>query len=137
MLPVVFCGAAQVLLLKRAPNQIGQAPLLTASIIAALALMLPAALLSGSLSLPSSTRLTVSLGYMGVFASAVAFVLWNRGVTGVGPSRAGPYLFLMPVHGAALSFVILGEPVQTFQYAGGALVLLGLWLASDRVSNRR
>jgi drug/metabolite transporter (DMT)-like permease len=129
MLPAVVAAAAQVLLLKRTPAGVQQAPLLTASVIAALALMLPGVWIFGDLALPSGGRMVASLGYIGVLASALAFVLWNHGASRVGPSRAAPYLFLMPVYGSILSLVILGEGVARYQYAGGALVLLGLWLA--------
>jgi drug/metabolite transporter (DMT)-like permease len=35
----------------------------------------------------------------------------------------------MPVYGSLLSGVFLGEAAMNFQYAGGTLVFLGLWLA--------
>lgn len=132
MLPAVVAGAAQALLLKRTPPGIGQASLLTASIIAALALMLPLLLAFGAPALPATARMLAGLGYTGVLASALAFVLWNRGVARIGPGHAAPYLFLMPLYGSILSLLILGEPLQGFQYAGGALLLFGLWLGRSR-----
>ena len=132
MLPAVAGAAAHVLLLKRTPPGVTQGPLLTASVIAALALMLPLLLWRGDLAVPSGGRVLASLGYIGVLASALAFFLWNRGVSRVGPGRAAPYMYLMPMYGSVLSFMVLGEAVQGFQYAGGCLVLLGLWVARPR-----
>lgn len=133
MIPAVFSVAAQALLLKRSPDSIGQAPLLAASVIAALVMMLPMMLMSGSpIVPPSGTRLVAGLLYVGVLASAAAFLLWNRGVARMGPGRSGPFLYLMPVYGSILSGVLLGEAARNFQYAGGALVFLGLWLAGRR-----
>ena len=130
MVPAILGAAAHTLLLKRSPVSIAQAPLLTASVIAALVMMLPLLLLSDSLRAPPSDFRTVaSLLYVGVLASAVAFLLWNRGVTQLGPAGVAPFLYLMPVYGSILSALLLGEAVMGFQYLGGAMVLAGLWLA--------
>lgn len=131
MLPAVLAAAAQALLLKRTPPGITQGPLLSASVAVALALMLPL-LWRASPSVPSGGQVLASLAYIGIFASALAFWLWNRAVAQVGPSRAAPYLYLMPLYGSLLSFVALGESVQGYQFAGGGLVLLGLWVARPR-----
>jgi drug/metabolite transporter (DMT)-like permease len=129
MLPAVAGAAAHVLLLRQTPAGATQGPLLAASIAAALAMMLPLLLWRGELAVPAGVRLLAGLAYIGVPASALAFLLWNRGVARIGPPRAAPFMYLMPVYGSLLSLLVLGEPVQGFQYAGGALVLLGLWLA--------
>jgi drug/metabolite transporter (DMT)-like permease len=98
--------------------------------VAALVMMLPMMLISGSPIIPpSGARLVAGLLYVGVLASAAAFLLWNRGVARLGPGRSGPFLYLMPVYGSLLSAVFLGEAARNFQYAGGTLVFLGLWLA--------
>jgi drug/metabolite transporter (DMT)-like permease len=128
MLPAIAGAAAHALLLKRTPAGVTQAPLLCASVVAALAIMLPLLLWRGPLVVPTSAPILWSLGYVGVLASAVAFWLWNRGVVRLGPARAGPYLYLMPVYGSIFSVLLLGEGVQAFQCVGGALVVAGLWL---------
>jgi drug/metabolite transporter (DMT)-like permease len=100
-------------------------------VVAALLLMMPV-LWQANLSVPSGGQLLASLAYIGIFASALGFWLWNRAVARVGPGRAAPYLYLMPLYGSLLSFVALGESVQGYQIAGGGLVLLGLWVARPR-----
>jgi drug/metabolite transporter (DMT)-like permease len=133
MVPAVLSVAAQALLLKRSPAAIGQAPLLAASVVAALAMMLPILWMAGGPSVPpSGVKVIASLLYVGVLASAAAFLLWNRGVAQLGPGRAAPFLYLMPVYGSILAGVLLGESIQNFQYIGGGLVFLGLWLARRR-----
>jgi drug/metabolite transporter (DMT)-like permease len=134
MLPAVAGAAAHVLLLKRTPAGVTQGPLLAASIAAALLIMLPLLLLRGELALPTDGPVLASLAYIGVMASAMAFLLWNRGVASVGAARAAPFMYLMPLYGSVLAFAFLGDAVQSFQVAGGALVLLGLWLARPPVA---
>jgi drug/metabolite transporter (DMT)-like permease len=41
----------------------------------------------------------------------------------LGLSRAGQFVHLMPVFGAALSFILLGQPPLMARVAGAALVL--------------
>ena len=132
MLPAIVAAAAQALLLRRTPPGVGQGALLLASVVAALAAMLVAMLLLGATTFRLE-RLNhdalAGLAYVGVLASAVAFALWNRGVERIGPHRAAPYLYLMPLYGAILSFLVLDEGISGLQCVAGGLVLLGLWLS--------
>ena len=130
MIPAILSVAAQALLLKRSPKLIAQAPLLAASVVAALIMMLPFMLITGDLvAPPSGGKVVASLLYVGVFASATAFLLWNRGVARLGPGAAAPFLYLMPIYGSILSNVLLAEAAMGFQFIGGGLVFLGLLLA--------
>jgi drug/metabolite transporter (DMT)-like permease len=47
-------------------------------------------------------------------------------VSELGPVRAGQFINLMPVFGAALAFMLLGEAPTWVQAAGAALVLTGI-----------
>jgi drug/metabolite transporter (DMT)-like permease len=68
--------------------------------------------------------------YVGVFASVVAYIAWNRGVAIVGPARAAPFMYLMLVFTPLLSIVLLGEPVRGYHFAGGALIISGIYVAT-------
>ncbi len=48
----------------------------------------------------------------------------------VGASKAGMFMHLMPVFGAALSFVFLGEGLALYHLGGAALVFGGIVLMS-------
>lgn len=132
MLPAVLASSTHTLLLKRTPAGIGQGPLLLASMVAAILLMVPAVVGSGVRDLAAVAAVWPAALYVGVFASAAAFFLWNGGVVRVGPAQAAPFMYLMPLYASLLSVVFLGEPVRAYQAAGGALVLAGLWLARER-----
>lgn len=128
MLLAVVLWAIYSLLLKRRPVELPQTALLSASTVAAILLMSPLyswGLFSEQQSLPS-TQVVWGLLYVSLFASVLAFLLWNNGVSRIGPSRAGTFLYLMPVFGAVLSVAFLGEGVQLFQLVGGTLVFSGI-----------
>ena len=61
------------------------------------------------------------LGYITVFPSLVAQLLYLRGVDLIGANRAGVYANLVPIFGALLALVLLHEPFHI--YHGEALVL--------------
>jgi len=129
MLPAAASVALHILLLRRTPAGLPQGPLLLGSAFAAVLLMLPGMLLGGAGQWQVPAHAWPSLLYIGIGASAIAFVLWNRGVAEVGPQRAAPFMYLMPLYGSLLSVLLLAESPQPYQLAGAALVLSGLWLA--------
>jgi drug/metabolite transporter (DMT)-like permease len=63
-------------------------------------------------------------------ASVFAPILFNTGLSLGRASHAGLYLYLVPVIGAASSVLLLGEALSAETLLGGALVLLGVMIAS-------
>ena len=72
------------------------------------------------------------IAYVGIFASVLAFIFFNKGVTAVGGSRAAQFNYLTPVFGGAMAIVFLGESLEWFHAVGVALILPGLYLAANR-----
>jgi drug/metabolite transporter (DMT)-like permease len=128
MLVGVLVWTAYSLLLRRRPADLPPSVALAASAAAALALMAPplAMLTPTPLEALASLPVVLSILYIALVASALAFMLWLRGVAQLGPARAGQFLHLMPVFGTALAFVLLGEAPTAVQVAGAVLVLSGL-----------
>jgi len=76
----------------------------------------------------------VTLIYVVVFASALAYLFFNRGVALIGPNRAAPFLHLVPVFGSAMAILLLGEEPRLFHLVGYVLVLAGVVIASRKAS---
>ncbi|MGA6828219.1 DMT family transporter [Nitrospira sp. NS4] len=70
----------------------------------------------------------LALGYLVVFATAVAQQAWLFGVQGIGPSRASVLGNLTPVAAVALSALILHESVGLAEIVGITLILAGVWV---------
>jgi drug/metabolite transporter (DMT)-like permease len=70
--------------------------------------------------------------YVGLMPSLLSQILYMRGVELIGPGRAGLFVNLVPVFGALLAVVVLGEPFALYHALGLALVLGGIWLAERR-----
>lgn len=69
-----------------------------------------------------------ALAFLGVFGTAVAFVWYNDGLRRLGPARAPVYINLVPVAAVVLAWLVLGERVEASTFAGGALVLAGVYV---------
>ena len=70
--------------------------------------------------------------YSGAFAAAVANVLVFNAIRLVGPSRVTVSQFLVPAVAVVLGAVFLSEAVGPAQVAGGAVIVLGVWLTRRR-----
>jgi drug/metabolite transporter (DMT)-like permease len=82
-----------------------------------------------------NTANLLTLFYIAVFPSTLAYLCFNRGVQLIGANRAAPFFHLVPVFGAAMAIVFLGEHPQAFHVIGFALVLTGVFVASRKQSN--
>jgi drug/metabolite transporter (DMT)-like permease len=85
----------------------------------------------GSLQLPTAKGWLILL-YVGLLPSLLSQVFFMRGVELIGPARAGLFVNLVPVFGALLAVLLLGEPFALYHAGGLVLVLGGIWLSERR-----
>ncbi|MDU6492788.1 DMT family transporter, partial [Bradyrhizobium sp.] len=74
----------------------------------------------------------LSLLYVAIFPSTIAYLCFNRGVLLIGANRAAPFLHVVPVFGSIMAFVFLGEQPEIFHVIAFALVLGGVFIASRK-----
>ncbi len=72
-----------------------------------------------------------TLLYIGVFPAFMAFLAWNEGVRRAGPGGAMAFYNMLPVYGALLGALFLGETPGLSQLVGGALVIIGGLTGAD------
>jgi drug/metabolite transporter (DMT)-like permease len=71
--------------------------------------------------------------YIGFGPTVVGFLAWNEGVRRLGSSGAMVFYNTLPLYGALLGFLLLGEAIGPAHVVGGALIVGGgLWAASPR-----
>lgn len=101
----------------------------TAATGAAVLLSLPLAV--GEIAVSGMPRFTAgaiaAILYLGLFAQAIAYAIWNLALEHVDGTVAGAYVNLVPVTGVGLALAA-GETLTPLQLAGGATVALGVWL---------
>ncbi len=129
MAAVLFWSIYSLLLTKR-PADLPPDVALAGSIVAALVILIPASAFDKGAWPAFSPTIIAALLYVGLFASLFAFMLWSFGVGAIGPGKAGQFIHLMPVFGAVLATVFLGERIDSAQIAGAACVLVGIVLVN-------
>lgn len=81
-----------------------------------------------------AAEILLSIAYLAVFGTVLAFVWYYSGVQAIGPGRAGQFINLVPVSGVMLGALLLGEPLTHSLLLGALLVVSGLWLTSRKRS---
>jgi len=71
-----------------------------------------------------------SIVYVAVFPSVLSFLFWNWSVAIVGATKAGVFVYLMPVFSIALAYVFLGEVLQAYHLFGIILIFSGIYLTT-------
>ncbi|WP_439534530.1 DMT family transporter [Polymorphobacter sp.] len=74
----------------------------------------------------------LAIGYVALLPSLIAYLCFNRGVQLVGAAPAMLYLNIMPVIGAGLAALFLGEAILWYHFAGMGLIGLGIVAAVRR-----
>jgi len=132
VLLAALCWAFYTYLLRRRPSELNPLCFLTVIIVFGLAVLTPFYLweLSQGLHMVSSLSTYASLVYVALFASVLAFILWNQAVGQIGANKAGLFLHLMPVFGTLLSIIFLGESFHLFHLFGISLIFSGIYLTT-------
>jgi drug/metabolite transporter (DMT)-like permease len=125
-------------LLRRKPTELDPLVFLGATMAAGLIVLMPfwAVELSHGATIPHDAGSLAAVLYIGIFASLLAFVLWNRCVAMLGATVTGASFHLVALFTAALAFLVLGEPVRGFHLIGITLILAGFALATTRRTTR-
>jgi drug/metabolite transporter (DMT)-like permease len=70
-----------------------------------------------------------AVAFSAVFATAFAFAAWQSGVSRIGANRVLVYQYLITFTGVASGIVFFGETLGLEKVVGGAVILLGVYLA--------
>lgn len=79
---------------------------------------------------PATYPIAGAILYVGVFSSVGAFYCWNEGVRGAGSNIAGFMYHLLPAFGTIGAVALLREDLFTYQIAGIALILAGVYMST-------
>lgn len=139
VLLAVFIWGAYTVLLKKLPAEFGGLPLLGYTMAIGTPLILPFYLHESlhGWPVPVTTASILSIGYVALFPSVLAYLFWNHATSRIGPERTGHFSHLIPVFGLLIATLVLGESLQPFHLAGILLVAAGLLLANSGIAAAR
>jgi drug/metabolite transporter (DMT)-like permease len=93
----------------------------------------------GLLSLPAAstvnasaftTNVWLSLAFLGVLGTALAFVWYYEGIHKLGAAKTVVFNNLVPIFGVLLAWLILDEPISASLAIGGAIAVTGVFLVN-------
>lgn len=126
---VVLWALYSVLLRRRPP--VHPLSFLAASIMIGVVVIAPiyaAELWRGRLIVPSPGS-ALAIAYVSIFPSFLAYLFFNRGVELIGSAATGQYMNVIPLMGAGLAMLFLGEALHLFHVIGLVLVVAGIFVA--------
>lgn len=131
LLAMAVWGVYSVLL-KRRPAELSGTGFLFVISVTGVLLLAPAYAALAIQTPPRWPGMEAAAGvlYMGVAASVLAFICWNRGVATLGANTAGFTLHLLPAFGTVLAILFLSETFHAFHAAGIATIVAGVLLAT-------
>ena len=73
--------------------------------------------------------------YVGIFASLCAFVLWNKSIVILGPSKAGMVYYTLPLFTGFLGYIFLHETIGMVHFYSMILIFSGI-IATNHESKK-
>ncbi|UCF98573.1 MAG: DMT family transporter [Spirochaetaceae bacterium] len=102
-----------------------------ACLIGTVALAIPAVLEGGLAGIPQySLKMWLSLAYLGLMGTVLAFILYYQGIKSIGPSKTAIFVNLVPIWAMSLGTVVLGERITLSLILGAGMVVGGVFLTS-------
>jgi drug/metabolite transporter (DMT)-like permease len=130
MVASAFFFALHVLLVSRYVVRENYLPLLLLQITTVVLISGAGSLVFESGPIPGRNEVWGSALLAGLFSTALAFWLMNRFQEATTPDRAGVIFSSEPLFAALFGFIFLGERLHGWQWAGAALIVGAMLLAS-------
>lgn len=84
----------------------------------------------------SSISIWIAIFALGLFTTAIAFILYFNLIASAGATNASLVTLLVPVSAIVLGSVFLAERLETFEVAGMVLILVSLIIIDGRIFRR-
>lgn len=134
MLLAAFTFSIHSMLLKRKPAEISIISLQYMTFLIGLVILLPFYLVNKSLQIGAeiiTMPIFASILYIGICASLISFLSWNKAIEKIGASSAGMIYFLLPLFSGLAAWVFLGEHLQVYHLISAVLIVSGIVVATQ------
>ena len=132
MLLAAITFAIYSILLKRKPEKLSIWALQLSTFIIGLIFLFPFFLWE-NMTGPSTqfhTKTIISILYVGIFASLSAFILWNKAIIKVGPSKAGMIYYTLPLFSGISAHFFLNESISATHFYSALFIITGIITAN-------
>ena len=137
MVVAMFSWAVYSALLKSKKYEISQFALLQVVIITGLIFLIPIYFIEMYLGhlIVLGKPFLLTLTYVVLFPGLAAFFFWIKGISLIGANRAGIFLHLMPIFGAAMAMIIFDEKFMYYHIFGAIFIVAGIALSNKKKVN--
>jgi len=132
MLAASILFAVYSILVKQKPEPLSISAFQLATFILGLIFLFPFFVWE-HVTVPSVVFDTTTIGsilYVGIFASLCAFVLWNKSISIIGPSKAGIIYYTLPVFSGISAYFFLNETIRMVHLYSVLLIVSGIVIAN-------
>lgn len=70
----------------------------------------------------------VSIAFLGILCSGIAYIFWYDGLKALPAGRVGSLIYLEPLVAMVVAAIVLSEAITPAGVGGGALILAGVWI---------
>jgi len=125
-----------VLLKYLRPKELSPLPFLGIMLIIGVIALIPVMIINpfNEATMQWNDKMMKALAYIAIFPSIISYLSWNYGIQKLGAAVGGQYIHLMPLFGALMAVLFLGESIRLYHLVGGVCIALGLWLSISRAS---
>jgi len=125
--------------LRKQPSVLGPFARLTAITAGGVVVLIPFTLIEIAVTgLPNDWPHAMFLAVMvAVFPGFGAYQAYSYMQSVLGAARTGLVLYLGPLYGAFIAWLVLGEQPQWFHWLGAAFILPGMYLATREATSKR
>ena len=136
MVAAAFCWAVYSILGKKVLQGYSSAVATSCVFLLGTLYLIPFALVEGRthLILNSSWLTWLSIVYLAIPSSVIAYTLWNRAIREIDITKVLVAMYAIPIPTAILSYLFLGEKMTYFLLLGGTLVIIGVYLTESSKS---
>ena len=138
LLMAALTWALMSILIKRVPSSYSPVVITTYSILVAILVLTPFVYQGlGEIHISKLIDPTIGGGllYLGIVSTALAFILWNRGLQLLNASSGGLFFFFQPLVGTLLGWLLLGESIGGTFWIGSFLIISGVLLVIKEKAN--
>jgi drug/metabolite transporter (DMT)-like permease len=137
MVAAALCWAAYSVFGKKALQRYSNQVATSCAFILGTLFLIPFAISDGHMNslANSSASAWVSVVFLAIPSSVVAYLLWNRMIHVTDVTKVLVSLYVIPIPTAILSYIFLGETITLRLVLGAALVIMGVYLTSSSRSS--
>ncbi|WP_432666038.1 DMT family transporter [Wukongibacter baidiensis] len=133
MLGAVLCQATYSVLSKKVMNRYSPMIITSYSFLVGTIILIPFVITDNPVTYITNVTWKgwLSVTYMAVFASAIAFLFQQTAIKNIGASKTMSFINLVPVFSIILSAIILKEKITMIKFFSALIIIAGVYLNSS------